>query len=539
MASVITAPVDVANKVTESVGDAASATAKKVGFVREDGKLAPMFAVTLAVMMGLSVFTATDSLIAGMFPSTATGGKRCVASKFPWPYRAFKKSTQRNGTSFSLSASRSSSTAIDSENASCNGRMRLSLFIAFTTASGAIQEESVPNTSSDFAPRADSSAPTWTAPSAFLRRNAMWLSASVLGIEKGSTVAETYGNPSSSHEIGKVSRSLVEKARADIARDLRVPARSVLFTSGATESMNIVLQGVMEKHGFEGVVLTSAIEHPAGIKPLEHLKKEHGDKITIVRLPVDAEGFVKMEALREAVDKYGSRVKLASIIYANNEIGTIQDLCAIRRVIGDRVHFHSDTTQAAGKFPLKGFRCLDSFVVSGHKIHSVKGVGALVLRKSPSCLAPLTYGGGQERAVRPGTESPPLIAALAEAVRVNRRHERRDVARIRALRGRLVADLEKMGAVVHGPKDEKWRLPNLVSAALPVRSSRALVARLAKRGIAISTGSACHLKRRSETLKAIGLPRKLEMGTVRIGLSAFTSYSELRELINRIFDSGS
>eukprot|EP00899_Mesostigma_viride_P011924 jgi/Mesvir1/20732/Mv08607-RA.1 len=252
--------------------------------------------------------------------------------------------------------------------------------------------------------------------------------------------------------------------------------------------MNIVLQGVMEKHGFEGVVLTSAIEHPAGIKPLEHLKKEHGDKITIVRLPVDAEGFVKMEALREAVDKYGSRVKLASIIYANNEIGTIQDLCAIRRVIGDRVHFHSDTTQAAGKFPLKGFG---------------------------------------ERAVRPGTESPPLIAALAEAVRVNRRHERRDVARIRALRGRLVADLEKMGAVVHGPKDEKWRLPNLVSAALPVRSSRALVARLAKRGIAISTGSACHLKRRSETLKAIGLPRKLEMGTVRIGLSAYTTADEV------------
>eukprot|EP00899_Mesostigma_viride_P027679 jgi/Mesvir1/8096/Mv11206-RA.1 len=327
-------------------------------------------------------------------------------------------------------------------------------------------------------------------------------------------VAETYGNPSSSHEIGKVSRSLVEKARADIARDLRVPARSVLFTSGATESMNIVLQGVMEKHGFEGVVLTSAIEHPAGIKPLEHLKKEHGDKITIVRLPVDAEGFVKMEALREAVDKYGSRVKLASIIYANNEIGTIQDLCAIRRVIGDRVHFHSDTTQAAAS------SC-------PAKIHSVKGVGALVLRKSPSCLAPLTYGGGQERAVRPGTESPPLIAALAEAVRVNRRHERRDVARIRALRGRLVADLEKMGAVVHGPKDEKWRLPNLVSAALPVRSSRALVARLAKRGIAISTGSACHLKRRSETLKAIGLPRKLEMGTVRIGLSAYTTADEV------------
>eukprot|EP00899_Mesostigma_viride_P005157 jgi/Mesvir1/14642/Mv05312-RA.1 len=345
-------------------------------------------------------------------------------------------------------------------------------------------------------------------------------------------VAEMYGNPSSSHEIGQASRAVVEKARADIARDLRVPVRSVLFTSGATESMNIVLHGVMERSGFEGVVLTSTIEHPAGIKPLEHLKKEHGDKITIVRIPVDSEGFVKTDALEEAVRKYGARIKLVSVIYANNEIGTIQDLCAIRRVVGDRVHFHSDTTQAAGKFAVKGFRCLDSFVVSGHKIHSVKGVGALVLRKDPSCLAPLTYGGGQERAVRPGTESPPLIAALAEAVRLNCRTGRSDVARIRGLRAKLVEGLEAMGAVVNGPKDERWRLPNLVSAALPVRSSRALVARLAKRGVAISTGSACHLKNRSETLKAIGLPRKLEMGTVRIGLSAFTVASDLTTLVS-------
>eukprot|EP00899_Mesostigma_viride_P000069 jgi/Mesvir1/10062/Mv05543-RA.1 len=343
---------------------------------------------------------------------------------------------------------------------------------------------------------------------------------------------QLYGNPSSSHEIGKRARQVVEEARAAIARHLHEPAKSIIFTSGATESMNIVLNGVMEKHGYEGVVITSAIEHPAGIKPLDHLTKEH--KIVVEKIPVDGEGFVQMDALRAAMKKHGSRVKLVSIMYANNEIGTLQDLPAIRKVIGRHVHFHSDTTQAAGKFRIRGVKALDSYVLSGHKIHSVKGVGALVLRKDPSCLSPLTWGGGQERAVRPGTESPPLICALAEAVRLNCLRGRADVARLRKMRRALVGRLVQMGGVVHGPKNPLSALPNLVSVALPVRSSRALVKRLAAKGIAVSTGSACHLLKRSETLRAIGLSRDLERGTVRIGTSNKTTEEDVSEFLRAI-----
>eukprot|EP00899_Mesostigma_viride_P014820 jgi/Mesvir1/23339/Mv21035-RA.1 len=343
---------------------------------------------------------------------------------------------------------------------------------------------------------------------------------------------ELYGNPSSSHEIGKRARQVVDEARAMIAKNLHEPAKSVIFTSGATESMNIVLNGVMEKHGYEGVVITSAIEHPAGIKPLEHLKKERG--IVVEKIPVDGEGFVRLDALRAAMKKHGSKVKLVSIMYANNEIGTLQDLTAIRRVIGRHVHFHSDTTQAAGKFKIRGVKALDSYVLSGHKIHSVKGVGALILRKDPSCLSPLSWGGGQERSVRPGTESPPLICALAEAVRLNCQRGRADVARMRRMRRSLVERLARMGGVLNGPKSPARALPNLVSVALPIRSSRALVKRLAKKGIAVSTGSACHLLKRSETLRAIGLPRAQEMGTVRIGMSNKTTEDDIRTLLEAI-----
>eukprot|EP00899_Mesostigma_viride_P024944 jgi/Mesvir1/5634/Mv15652-RA.1 len=266
-------------------------------------------------------------------------------------------------------------------------------------------------------------------------------------------VAETlYGNPSSSHEVGKKARRVVERARATLARYLKEPCKAIVFTSGATESMNIVLNGVMEKHGYDGVVLTSTIEHPAGIKPLEHLHKRH--KVEVVKIPVDGEGFIDLEALKEAMKKHGSRVKLVTIMYANNEIGTLQDLRAIRKIVGKRVHFHSDTTQAAGKFRIRGVGALDSYVVSGHKIHSVKGVGALVLRRDPSCLSPLSWGGGQEKAVRPGTESPPLICALAEAVRLNCVRGAAVVNKMRKLRKALVTRCAELGGVFAGGGEE-------------------------------------------------------------------------------------
>eukprot|EP00899_Mesostigma_viride_P018195 jgi/Mesvir1/26377/Mv23107-RA.1 len=143
----------------------------------------------------------------------------------------------------------------------------------------------------------------------------------------------------------------------------------VIFTGGATESNNIIIHSVLERARGRGVVLTTKVEHPSVLQPLLHVRKASRGGVKVVQLPVDREGFVRMDSLREAVKKWGGRIKLVSVIYANNEIGTVQDMGAIRRAVGKGVHIHADTTQ--------------------------------------------------ERGVRPGTESPPLIASLAQAASIN------------------------------------------------------------------------------------------------------------------------
>eukprot|EP00899_Mesostigma_viride_P005542 jgi/Mesvir1/1498/Mv14481-RA.1 len=347
-------------------------------------------------------------------------------------------------------------------------------------------------------------------------------------------VAKTlYGNPSSSHDVGKMAREIVEKSRRDILRNLGVPKSKLIFTSGSTESMNLLLNGVMEKHDYRGVVLTSTIEHPAGVKPLEHMQSSHAD-MKVVKIPVDKEGFLRLDKLRESVKKYKGRIKLASFIYANNEIGTIQDLCKIRRVIGTSVHFHSDTTQAAGKFPITGQECLDSFTLSGHKIHGIKGIGGLIIKNSTNCLTPHTFGGSQEHGVRPGTESPPLIASLASAMDINRKSRKQIVSALSQNRLKFREELEKLGGVFNGPENLSKSLPNLISVAFPGARAKILSARLSKEGVCVSVGSACHLQKRSEVLKAIGLDKKLENGTIRIGMSHFTTGDDLKALVKAI-----
>eukprot|EP00899_Mesostigma_viride_P001262 jgi/Mesvir1/11136/Mv04578-RA.1 len=269
-------------------------------------------------------------------------------------------------------------------------------------------------------------------------------------VEEMSNVAKTlYGNPSSSHDVGKMAREIVERSRRDILRNLGAPRSHLVFTSGSTESMNLLLNGVMEKHGYKGVVLTSTIEHPAGMKPLEHMASKHKD-MKLVRIPVDHEGFLRLDRLREEVKKHKGHIRLASFIYANNEIGTIQDLCKIRRAIGASVHFHSDTTQAAGKFPIVGQQCLDSFTLSGHKIHGIKGIGGLIIKNSTNCLTPHTFGGSQEHGVRPGTESPPLIASLAAAMAINRKSRKKIMDSLRHNRLKFREELQKLGGVFNG-----------------------------------------------------------------------------------------
>eukprot|EP00899_Mesostigma_viride_P022377 jgi/Mesvir1/3323/Mv05612-RA.1 len=329
-----------------------------------------------------------------------------------------------------------------------------------------------------------------------------------------------YGNASSSHEEDRqVSRG---------------PPERVVFTSGSTESNNIVLHGVMEHHGNRGVVLTSAIEHPSGIKPLEHLQRITRGGVKVVKIPVDGQGFLDMEELRRAVRMYGKDVKLASFIYASNELGTIQDLGAIRRVLGRDVFFHSDTTQAAGKYVVRGLRYLDSFTVSGHKIHGVKGTGALVVRGDLDRVAPLAYGGSQERLLRPGTESPPLISSLAEAVCRNAKGIRAKTREVGDAADLVRRGMAELGAAFNGPDSPARRVPHLVSGSFVGVDSRAVSRLLAKEGICVSVGSACKLGKRSDVLKAAGKSKAHENGTIRVGVSEYTTESDVRKFLTAL-----
>lgn len=348
------------------------------------------------------------------------------------------------------------------------------------------------------------------------------------------TAKEVYGNASSSHVAGKDSRDAVEECRKRIAKCLKVPPDRVFFTSGSTESNNIVLRGVMERHGNRGVVLTSAIEHPSGIKPLEHLSRLTKGGVRIVKIPVDGQGFLDKRALREAMREHGKNVKLASFIYGSNELGTLQDLGSIRRILGKDVFFHSDTTQAAGKYVVRGLRFVDSFSVSGHKIHGVKGTGALVVRGDLERIAPLTHGGSQEKMLRPGTESPPLIASLATAVCQNARGIRRKTAKVTAAAELVRRGLSDLGAVFNGPLSLDRRLPHLVSGSFPGVDSRRVSKLLAKDGICVSVGSACKLGKRSDVLKAAGKSKKVENGTLRVGVSEYTTAAEIDKFLSAL-----
>eukprot|EP00899_Mesostigma_viride_P009139 jgi/Mesvir1/18226/Mv09505-RA.1 len=353
----------------------------------------------------------------------------------------------------------------------------------------------------------------------------------------GQTALSLYGNASSSHVPGKESHAVIERARAIVAKGVGMDASDVVFTGGATESNNLIINSVLERARWKGVVLTTKIEHPSVIQPLLHIRKVTKGAVKVVQLPVDHEGFVRMDSLDAAVRRWNGRIKMCTVIYANNEIGTIQNFAAIRRAVGKHVHIHADTTQVAGKAPIEGRRYMDSFTVSGHKIHGMKGIGALVVRGGIRDVKPMMFGGGQEHGVRPGTESPPLIASLAQAVEINTsRKGRRDWKRVLELTTQARGGLERLGAVFNGPTDPEQRMGNLISFSIPGTDGREMVKHLSKHGICANVGSACSKSKRSRVLQAVGIPEEVEKGTVRIGLSVYTTHKDVDYLLKCLRD---
>ncbi len=348
---------------------------------------------------------------------------------------------------------------------------------------------------------------------------------------------ERYGNAASAqHEFGWVAESAVEVARTRVAELIGAVPSEIVFTSGATESINLALKGIAEGYGFRGNhIITAATEHRAVLDSCRRLEQAG---YTVTYLPVDADGILAPERVSDAIT---SDTILVSVMLANNEIGTIAPLADIARVCQDRgVIVHTDATQAAGKIPIDvAGQPVDLLSLSAHKMYGPKGIGALYVRATRPTLrlTPQIDGGGHERGMRSGTLNVPAIVGFGEAARLARAEMAADERRISALRDRLERELrDQLGRVgVNG--HPVHRLPN--NASLTFEGTRADRVMMDMKDIAVSTGSACSSAspEPSHVLRAIGLRDDRVLATIRFGLGRFTTEEEISYTIGRVVET--
>ncbi|MFQ9845921.1 MAG: cysteine desulfurase family protein [[Clostridium] leptum] len=327
-------------------------------------------------------------------------------------------------------------------------------------------------------------------------------------------MTQCYGNPSSLHKKGLEAQREVAHARQAVAVSLGAQPREIIFTSGGTEANNLAVLGGAAAGRRRGKrIVTTAIEHPSVLEPMRQLEKEGFE---VVFLTPDADGRVPEEAVLKAVT--GDTI-LISVMAVNNELGSIQPIEVLKMAVkraGAPALVHVDGVQAYGKLPLRPEKLgIDLLTVSGHKIHGPKGVGALYVSKNARIL-PRTFGGGQERELRPGTEAAPLIAGLGAAVE-ELPDWRQAYSRMEKLRDYTLQKLSGLeGVEVNSPVEG---LPYLLNfSALGIRSETMLHF-LAQRGIYVSSGSACAKGKQSHVLKAAGLPDSRISSAIRVSFS--------------------
>lgn len=325
-------------------------------------------------------------------------------------------------------------------------------------------------------------------------------------------MTELFGNPSSLYTPGAKSEMAIDKAREQVAQTLGVTAGEITFTACGTESDNIALLGAAKKakHWAANLVATG-FEHPAVAKTLEALGKE-GWEIRFVA--PDAEGHVSEEALLDAVD---SKTGLVTFMFVNNEIGTVQDvlgLAAKVRAKAPRAAIHVDGVQGWCKHPLNlKNSAIDSFALSGHKMHCPKGIGALYLRKNYKIDAAFC-GGGQERGLRPGTENVPYIVTLGAAAEKYGATVAQRLAKVQELNRALRAELAGIeGILLNSPEDAS---PYVLNFSIPGVRSETMLHFLESREVYVSSGSACSKGAASHTLSAMGLPPQRIDGALRV-----------------------
>ena len=330
------------------------------------------------------------------------------------------------------------------------------------------------------------------------------------------------GNPSSLHASGRRARRCVEEARETIAASLGARPSEVVFTGGGTESDNLAVKGIYwARRGADPTktrIVASSVEHHAVLDSVEWLVAHEGASVTW--LPVDRYGRVAQDDLRAAL-VVDDDVALVSVMWANNEVGTVQPIAELAAVAAERdVPFHSDAVQAVGAVPVDfAASGVDALTITAHKIGGPKGVGALILRSGVAC-APVLHGGGQERDVRSGTLDTAGIVGLSAAVRRSVATQPERAERLAALRDRLLAEVAAAvpGTVCNG--DPVRRLPGNAHVSFPGCEGDSLLLLLDANGIECSTGSACTagVARPSHVLLAMGLPEDVARGSLRFSL---------------------
>ncbi|ABK78192.1 cysteine sulfinate desulfinase/cysteine desulfurase [Cenarchaeum symbiosum A] len=332
-----------------------------------------------------------------------------------------------------------------------------------------------------------------------------------------------YGNPSSIHRQGRTAERAVDDAREQAAALIGASPKEIILTSGGTESNNMAVLGARGEPGRNGFVTTS-IEHDAVLEPCARLRDRGFETSTVG--PGD-DGIVRAAEMAKAV---GPGTSHASVMTANNEVGTIQPISEIAGICRERgAVFHTDAVQAAGKVPLDVSELgVDMLSFSSHKINGPKGAGALYVRKGVE-LDPLILGGGQERGMRSGTENVAAIAGFGRACEMARERLTEDAARVRRMRDRLAERI--LGEITHveynGSKES--RLPGNAHFTFYGVSGEDLLIKLDEYGLAASTGSACSVRTQKEShvLRAMGFARERINGSLRLSVGIFNTDEEI------------
>ena len=331
-------------------------------------------------------------------------------------------------------------------------------------------------------------------------------------------LVNNYGNPSSLHRLGIRAEQAIKEVRELIAKNLNCQNQEIYFTSGGTEGNNMIIQGVVENKKRNRMrIITSAIEHPSVLDVFTFYENH---QIEVIVLGVDTQGHIHLDELEAAMNE---DTILVSIMGVNNELGTIQDLKAIGKIVkavNPKCIFHADFVQGFMKIPINvQASLLDAVTLSGHKIFGPKGVGAVYIKKGTD-IKPLLRGGGQENNMRSGTENVPGIVGFGEAIRLRKDSFSDEFEAIRSLRNTFINELEaKIDDIkINGDPNGS---PYVLNVSFNRVRGEVLLHSLEAKGIFVSTGSACssHKKEKQYVLKAIGLAEEYKEGTIRISFS--------------------